>query len=247
MTFNSLDDLVRYFDIDADALKAKLATAGFDYMEAQKAVFDNRAASPNKKRKHRLPFFLSKAALRLRYRHPDNCSNQSRTNKLHVERPHLPKQALLNVFKPFTHFLQFLMKVSTPSHHTKQNNSAAIGWDILCLQTVATRPNRSPKLNTITALNAAITLPSNQLAVDRDVPTRSFINATGHSNMEIDDVSAAMVIKTKNTKAMKVPATPRPSNNVGSTSNTSVGRTQQFHHVGRRFRRLVPWRRTLQA
>ncbi|MBE1277308.1 DUF4250 domain-containing protein [Enterovibrio baiacu] len=34
--FNSLDDLVRYFDIDAEALKAKLATAGFDYMEEQK-------------------------------------------------------------------------------------------------------------------------------------------------------------------------------------------------------------------
>ncbi len=34
--FNSLDDIVRYFDIDAEALKTKLATAGFDYMEEQK-------------------------------------------------------------------------------------------------------------------------------------------------------------------------------------------------------------------
>ncbi len=34
--FNSLDDLVRYFDIDAEALKNKLATAGFGYMEEQK-------------------------------------------------------------------------------------------------------------------------------------------------------------------------------------------------------------------
>ncbi|MCC4799296.1 hypothetical protein BCT30_22870 [Enterovibrio norvegicus] len=34
--FNSLEDLVRYFDIDAEALKNKLATAGFDYMEEQK-------------------------------------------------------------------------------------------------------------------------------------------------------------------------------------------------------------------
>ncbi|MEZ9526841.1 DUF4250 domain-containing protein [Enterovibrio norvegicus] len=34
--FNSLDDLARYFDIDTEALKNKLATAGFDYMEEQK-------------------------------------------------------------------------------------------------------------------------------------------------------------------------------------------------------------------
>ncbi|MEZ8147203.1 DUF4250 domain-containing protein [Enterovibrio norvegicus] len=34
--FNSLEDLVRYFDIDAEALKNKLATAGFEYMEEQK-------------------------------------------------------------------------------------------------------------------------------------------------------------------------------------------------------------------
>lgn len=34
--FDSLEDLVRYFDIDAEALKAKLASAGFEYLPEQK-------------------------------------------------------------------------------------------------------------------------------------------------------------------------------------------------------------------
>ncbi|USH03087.1 DUF4250 domain-containing protein [Grimontia kaedaensis] len=33
--FSSLEELVKYFDIDAEALKAKLATAGFEYMTDQ--------------------------------------------------------------------------------------------------------------------------------------------------------------------------------------------------------------------
>ncbi|CZF85121.1 hypothetical protein GCE9029_04820 [Grimontia celer] len=33
--FSSLEELVKYFDIDAEALKAKLATAGFEYMTEQ--------------------------------------------------------------------------------------------------------------------------------------------------------------------------------------------------------------------
>ncbi|EOD81117.1 hypothetical protein RN22_21485 [Grimontia sp. AD028] len=33
--FSSLEELVKYFDIDAEALKAKLATAGFEYMADQ--------------------------------------------------------------------------------------------------------------------------------------------------------------------------------------------------------------------
>lgn len=33
--FSSLEDLAKYFDIDADALKTKLASAGFEYMADQ--------------------------------------------------------------------------------------------------------------------------------------------------------------------------------------------------------------------
>lgn len=33
--FSSLDDLVRYYEIDKDALIAKLADAGFDYQPQQ--------------------------------------------------------------------------------------------------------------------------------------------------------------------------------------------------------------------
>lgn len=34
--FDSLTDLARYYDIDANALTAKLAAAGFDYLAEQK-------------------------------------------------------------------------------------------------------------------------------------------------------------------------------------------------------------------
>ena len=33
--FSSLEELVKYFDINAESLKEKLATAGFEYMAQQ--------------------------------------------------------------------------------------------------------------------------------------------------------------------------------------------------------------------
>ncbi|CSB19549.1 Uncharacterised protein [Vibrio cholerae] len=85
-----------------------------------------------------------------------------------------------------------------------------------------TKPNKLEKFSTITPEMIVTKPPIHNTALDRFCCNSSTAQATGTSNIEMEEVNAAMIIKRKKIIPITAPTAPMVSNIAGNTVKTKV-------------------------